>query len=224
MKNTTYIYTLSCPVSGLVRYVGKTTVPNHRYARHCRTDLNETSKKVSWVISLSKKGLKPVMNIIDEVPFCDWKFWEKHYIKMFKACGAKLVNSTDGGDGGLSLESRLKLSEALKGKDFLSKEQRAHATKILTEYSKNNSPWNKGKTYKVFLTEEDKIRKSVEQIGKHGGKPILQCSLDGTVIKEWKSAYEAYKKTGMSFKLISACCTGRTKTSYKFIWKFKPEI
>lgn len=34
LLETTNIYTLSCPISGLVRYVGKSNNPKQRFSRH----------------------------------------------------------------------------------------------------------------------------------------------------------------------------------------------
>lgn len=52
-------------------------------------------------------------------------------------------------------------------------------------------------------------------------KPIIQLSLDGKFIKEWKSAIEVEKQLGISRKNISQCITGRNKTAggYKWITK-----
>lgn len=52
-------------------------------------------------------------------------------------------------------------------------------------------------------------------------KPTLQYTLDGLLIKEYHSATEAAKINGFNFKQISACCTGRHKTAYGYIWKYK---
>lgn len=53
-------------------------------------------------------------------------------------------------------------------------------------------------------------------------KPVLQFDKKGNFIKEWPSTscFEVTnkKKTRSS---VSSCCTGRLKTAYGFIWKFK---
>lgn len=55
-------------------------------------------------------------------------------------------------------------------------------------------------------------------------KKILQYALDGTFIKEWKSACEAERQLKIPQANISACCRKVRKTTGKFIWKFKEEI
>lgn len=219
MQETTYIYTLSCPETGLVRYVGKSDFPEKRLVNHLKCE-HVHSKKSSWIISLKRKNLKPILEIIDIVPHCDWKIHEQQYIKMFLSCGAKLVNGTMGGDGGLTVDVRKKLSAKNKGKDTLSPEQRIKANKTLVDYVKKHSPWNKGKKYTIYLTTEERLKKSKAQIGRHGGKPVLQYDLDGNFIKEWLSAYSIQKTTGIRFTDVSSSCkTGGARAG--FIWKFK---
>ena len=52
-------------------------------------------------------------------------------------------------------------------------------------------------------------------------KPTLQFSLDGEFIREWPSIKEIERKTGYFKSNISACCLGKSKSSYGYIWKFK---
>lgn len=64
-------------------------------------------------------------------------------------------------------------------------------------------------------------------LGKFGAKhccskPVLQLK-DGQVIAEFSCAREAYRKTGVYYKGISACCTGRYKQACGYQWKFKGE-
>lgn len=51
-------------------------------------------------------------------------------------------------------------------------------------------------------------------------KPIIQLSLDGSVIKRWDSAREIQDTLGYDPSNISSCCKGRLKTAYGSIWKF----
>lgn len=43
-------------------------------------------------------GLKPIIEIIDEVPVSEWEFWEIYWISQFKTWGFDLTNGTEGGD------------------------------------------------------------------------------------------------------------------------------
>lgn len=55
-------------------------------------------------------------------------------------------------------------------------------------------------------------------------KIILQYDLVGNLLKEWKSAVEAYKFLGVNpytSSHISDCCKGKMHTYKGYIWKYK---
>jgi group I intron endonuclease len=60
-----------------------------------------------------------------------------------------------------------------------------------------------------------------ERISDKNSKAILQYSLLGEFIKEWKSATEVGLLLNKNPSAISECCNKKRKTAYKFIWKFK---
>lgn len=93
-----YVYTLSCPVFNNVRYIGITSDLKKRYSGHMNSV--EKTHKYNWIISLKKKGLKPLMEELD-FALCadDVKYLEKFYISLFKSWGFSLVNQTEGGEG-----------------------------------------------------------------------------------------------------------------------------
>ena len=49
--------------------------------------------------------------------------------------------------------------------------------------------------------------------------PILQFAKDGTLIKEWPSASEAWRQLGISH--ICHCLKGRCKSAGGFVWRYK---
>jgi hypothetical protein len=51
-------------------------------------------------------------------------------------------------------------------------------------------------------------------------KAIIQCDLEGSEIKTFDSARDAARELGISYKVISKCCNGQSKTYKGFIWKF----
>jgi hypothetical protein len=61
-------------------------------------------------------GKDTLLEVIDEIPTEEWKFWEKYYISLFKSWGFKLTNKNNGGGGPIlySEESKNKKSESLK--------------------------------------------------------------------------------------------------------------
>ena len=50
--------------------------------------------------------------------------------------------------------------------------------------------------------------------------PILQFSKDGTLIKEWPSAQEAYRQLGIPQSHICHCIKGRYKSAGGFVWRY----
>lgn len=55
-------------------------------------------------------------------------------------------------------------------------------------------------------------------------KPVIQLDLNGLFIKEYASAAEASRETGISFSLISGVCRGKNKKTGGFRWYFKDDL
>jgi hypothetical protein len=87
-----------------------------------RTRLGEF-RKVTWLLSLYQKDLKPEMEIVDTVDMEEWKEKEKFWINHYKSTGADLVNNKSGGNG-LSIGN-------------------------IQTFKKGNIPWNCGLKKKV---------------------------------------------------------------------------
>jgi len=123
----TYIYTLSDPRTNQVRYIGKSVNPKVRYLRHLRDRINTHCSR--WIAELINRGLKPVMQVIAEVPEGeDWQVVERAWIEWGRIAGWNLTNLTAGGDGSLGLpqsdEARRKRSESQKGRVFTEEHRR----------------------------------------------------------------------------------------------------
>ena len=52
-------------------------------------------------------------------------------------------------------------------------------------------------------------------------KPVLQYTKSGEFVKEWKSATDVQRTLGYFQNNIASCCTGKLKSAYNFIWKYK---
>jgi hypothetical protein len=165
----TYIYTLDCPETKQIKYVGKTINPEQRIAQHLRS--KENTKKYAWIKSLKNNGLKPDITIVDCIE-SEWEFWEDWYIQYYKFLGFELKNHKGGGIGGrLSYETRKKISNAHKGKKK-SPEHKAKCIKNLI----NRPPSNKGKPMAEKQRKQlfDGLAKYIENIG----YPRQQHSID----------------------------------------------
>lgn len=59
------------------------------------------------------------------------------------------------------------------------------------------------------------------KLGKCFCKPVIQMDKNGTFIREWPSATAAAAALNIKRGPISACCLGKSKISYGYLWKFK---
>lgn len=163
---TVSIYFLSHPITNEIRYIGKTNNLQKRLTQHFfPKNLKKITPKNGWFKSLMKIGLKPTINLLDEVPSTEWQFWEQHYISLFLSWGFKLTNATTGGEG---ISLGYKFSETTRKNMSLSKLGKT----FTEEHRKNISKSNEGN--KNFLNHKHSI-KSIEKIrtsnlGKNKGK------------------------------------------------------
>lgn len=129
----TFIYSLADPETGHIRYVGKSNQPEYRLKTHRRA---EHSKKGRWVAGLTKRGLRPVMEVLDEVPDADWIFWEQHWIQVVEGWGFRLLNMDRGGLGNhrLTAEITAKISASLKGRPATRLKRPIHSYALTGEY------------------------------------------------------------------------------------------
>jgi hypothetical protein len=153
----------------------------------------------------SKFGQNIILEVVDDVSTSEWKFWESYWIEQFKQWGFKLENKNNGGGGMThfisSPERGLKISKANKGKT------KTHKGKSFTEEHKEKIKLTRG-----FLKQ---------RINTWTNQPVLQYNLDGIFIREFGSQLEASYFLQVKGDGIGACCRGKQKSAYGYIWKFK---
>ena len=188
LYNTTFIYYLHNG-NNVPYYVGKTVNPKLRYKN------------------------KKLLEVIDEVNSEEWKFWEKHYISLFKSWGFQLDNKNDGGGGIIQhrIESIEKIRLSKIGHNCYKNPQRGLKISLSQKGLKKKHRGLKLKPQHIAKLSEGKFT------------PINQYDLNGKFIKEWKSQKEAESILNNNPKSdnIGACCRGKQNTTYNFIWKFK---
>lgn len=59
-----------------------------------------------------------------------------------------------------------------------------------------------------------------ERVGRSLSKKVYQYDLDGNFIREWVSASEVERQLGYAQSNINACCLGKRKTAYGYIWRY----
>jgi group I intron endonuclease len=213
--NKVIIYSLSDPVSGVVKYIGQTSKTlNERIKSHLKdANYKKNNKRIAWINSLTKKGKIPVIEIIDEVPEEDWIFWEMYWIEQFKVWGFNLKNGTKGGDG-------------IKGYVYTEEDKKKMRGRVLSDETKEKMskakkgkpcPWSKvyGKDHHSFGVKRSEETKNKMKV------PILQFDKKDNLIKEWNGLSDASDTTGINVGNISKNCQGKRKTAGGYIWRYK---
>ena len=123
-----FVYTLSDPRTGDVRYVGWTIdIARRLYLHiwHSSRHKEKNTYKAKWIQSLLKVGVDPAIQVIESGRGDGWKESEPKWISHFKSLGCKLTNLTDGGQGTIGIvvkESTKKLiGDFHRGKGFWKK-------------------------------------------------------------------------------------------------------
>lgn len=98
------IYVLIDKKTNEIRYVGQTvkqlSIRLNGHISKAKNSGNKTTHKNTWIKSLLKENLKPIIKLIDVVDENDWKEIEKNYIFSFQEKGCDLLNISEGGDSG----------------------------------------------------------------------------------------------------------------------------
>jgi len=146
MEQKYYVYVLICPITKSIRYVGK----GHGYrawhfsrrSGHCK----------SWIISLKKLKLKPIVSLIrQDLSEVDSFNLERRVIRICKKLKIKLTNLTDGGDGIRGYKHTNDTKEKLKS----------------TFFKVGSTPWNKG------LKASNEFKESVKKGRLYGKTPQM---------------------------------------------------
>ena len=237
-----YIYTLKCPITEAIRYIGKTNNISKRYSAH----LNNKAKnyKNSWVKSLIKQDLLPKIEILQEfINEEDCYNAEIFWIKEFRDRNYRLTNLRAGGKSGnsedfkldknpnakISVETVLSIKNYLLNSDKTINEiAKIHNCKPSTIHNIKYGSWSEitGFTGKEKWVRKDSIlnrQKALKQSGLYDKQSIkvLQYDLEMNFIKEFNSISEASKETNTNRTSLTQCLNNRLKSANKFIWKRK---
>lgn len=173
-----YIYTLNHPITGEIKYLGKTTQKlidrlnnhvNHVNLKTERGGYRDKTYRANWIRKLINEGLKPTIKYFCE---CDnedeQNDFEKFWIAKFREIGVNLTNSTDGGEGTLgykhSDETKRRMSESMKGdkNHFRGKKLTDDHKQKISEAQKGENNHFFGKPTKSFCFGDDNIAKIPE--------------------------------------------------------------
>lgn len=114
----------------------------------------------------------------------------------------------------LTKEHREKLSAAHIGMKYPNREY----TKEWLQHIREANAKKKG----THWSEEMRTKMEGRFLGSKSAlsKPVLQYSLDGTLIKRWDCIQEACRELGIKYSsAITQCLNGKSKSSHGYIWK-----
>lgn len=139
----TFIYALADPDTQEVRYIGKADNPQKRLKRHIAQYEPKATHKSNWIRSLLDQGKTPALLVLEEAPRESWQECERKWITHYKGKGARLTNTTAGGEGGKTLSAAT-----------LSPEERARRSQSARE--RMQKMWDEIKAERAI--EQDRMR------------------------------------------------------------------
>lgn len=93
IKNNIQIYSLNCPFSDVVKYIGKTqNLLSVRLSAHLSYS-GSNIQKIQWIKSLRDKNTKPVIKLLEIVGESNWEEKEIWWIEHFINNGVELLNA-----------------------------------------------------------------------------------------------------------------------------------
>lgn len=251
---TTFIYTLSDPITGEIRYVGKTNCLRKRLYNHISRARKKTSNshKNNWINKLLNENLKPKIDFLDEVPVEQWEDYEIYWIEQFKQWGFNLLNTCEGGEGAktgpLSKSHKQKISNSVK-KRFVEDPYYNRGegnSKIIIDRDELYQKYilenlSQPKCAEYFNCSKKKINDSLKEyeIKKDKSvwkkqcandyvqptKTIIQYDKEMNFIKKWIGGLkEIEDELGINRSMISRVCNGQRNHSKGFVWKYENDI
>jgi group I intron endonuclease len=142
------------------------------------------------------------------------RYWQEYFNVLENGLNCRLTK-TDDKSGYMSIDSCIKKSQSLKA--YWEKNPR----KISEEHMLKMIEGRKGLTRSIETKEKMKNKKIGTSYRK---KTIIQYDLNMNKIKEYSSAKEARDYLEKKGNSIADCASGRQKTAYGFIWKYKKDL
>lgn len=198
------IYKITSPTGKI--YIGQSTNITKRWSKYKKLDCKVQLKLYRSLLKHFPENHQ--FEIIEECNENQLDERELYWGNYYNVLGENGLNLKLGnGRGKVSDETKQRISNTNKGKP------KSKETSIKISKSKKGISLNYKRT---------KIHS--ENLAKSNFKPILQHDLQNHFIKEWPSIKEAeiyYNPRPKNQDNIGACCRGKQKTAYGFIWKFK---
>jgi hypothetical protein len=229
-----YFYVLIDPFTDKIRYVGQTVDPGNRFRNHIyEAKQNNRNHKERWVMQLIRKNAKPIMKVLWEEILTkeDANSFETYMIDFYKQEGHDLTNEEDRARNNPVIETIPIYQFDLQG-NFIARYPNANQARLHTDVNDAaigemcRFPFKPGNNSRGgFLWAYTDTPSKEYQDPKGTPKKTVQYDKTGSkFIAEYASAREASKVTGVCYKRISACITGRQNTAGGFVWKLNEDM
>lgn len=238
------IYVLIDKKTNEIRYVGQTvkqlSIRLNGHISKAKNSGNKTTHKNTWIKSLLKENLKPIIKLIDVVDENDWKEIEKNYIFSFQEKGCDLLNISEGGDSG-SMPGKKRIWRSEEDyNQWLSKVRESAKNRVITDDERKKMSEN---CKKIHLgrkrSDETKNKLSVTKIGNknpmfgkkhseerkkeisefHKGKILSEITKKKIGDSKTKKQVVQKNKDNEIIKIYSSVWEIRTTTTYKNVSK-----
>jgi group I intron endonuclease len=231
MENIKYtIYKLIDPISNEIRYIGLTFNDlNQRLKSHCSE--KSKSHKSNWIQQLKSKGLKPIIESIEDniLSYDAVCYREIYWIEKYKSEGHPLTNMASGGNKNkkMSDETRKKMSDSAKNRNFklvLSDETKILISERTKKRFESENEREKlrisNKRYEDSKTPEQKLQDILIQ----NPKKVYQYDKEMNLITEYPSINNAAKLNNLIDGNISKCCKHKVKFVGGYVWRFEGDL
>ncbi len=195
-------------------YIGSSENISKRFSNHKGDLLYNNHKNNKLQNHYNKYGLDDfIFELIEECTLEEKLNREQYYIDTLNPWFniLKIAGNTTGRV--FSEETLLKLRNP--SESAREKMRNSHKNRIYKKFKRPDGYISPLKGIKLTEEHLEKLRLSSKS------KPIFQCDLDGTIIKEWLGVKTAAKSLNIYTSGIHRCLKGKNKTAYGFTWKYK---
>lgn len=220
-------------------YIGQSVDILRRFREY--QNINNTKGQLLLNRSMAKYGvLEHIFEVVEECAAEDLnereRYWQDFYNVLEEGLNCKLTKTGDK-SGKLSEELKMKIGRpvlqySLQGiliKEWNTIAEAGEALQIDCSRipacckgkikSSNGFIWKYKEREIADVIYPGKVQQEV-RIEKRF-KPVIQCSSEGMILREWKSTKEASNNLGIGRTNITSCLRGNSKTAGGFIWKYK---
>lgn len=223
------IYTLKDPITNEIRYVGKTSNSLTERLQHHFYDLRRSKNKhkINWFKKLENLGLKPIIELLDEVDDNDWKFWERYWISQIKTWGFNLINYLEGGEGFTSHDVKKlwlrKDYRELQTKRMLGDKNpffgKTHSEKT-KEILRTKCP-KKGCEHPNFGKKFSETHKEKNRLSQPTLVTIIRMDINGNELDKWVGLKKMCRELNLDEAAVLRVIKGKNKHHKNFKFKYE---